>query len=132
MVASLKISDFCIFPSFRIKVNVVIFILGLRSALYNPHITSRTSGASEGSAGTTDAKTDAILRNAKVGLKGLAVLLPLLGLTWVFGLLVFNLDTIVFKYLYAICNSLQGVMIFVFHVLLKRKVCLSLALGCVH
>jgi hypothetical protein len=46
----------------------------------------------------------------------------LLGLTWVFGLLVFNRDMIVFKYLFAICNSLQGMMIFVFHVLINKKV----------
>jgi hypothetical protein len=35
----------------------------------------------------------------------------------------------VFKYLFAICNSLQGMMIFVFYVLLNRKVCLWLDLG---
>ncbi len=122
-----RIYDIFIFPSFRIQVNIVIFILTLRSALSSSHVsTTRTSGASEASTGATNPKADAILRNIKIGLKGSAVLLPLLGLTWVFGLLVFNRDTIVFKYLFAICNSLQGVMIFVFHVLLNRKVCLWL------
>ena len=115
-VASYEIFDIFIFPSFQI--NLVIFILALRSALFSS-VVNKTAKATAATA----------LRKAKVGLKGSAVLLPLLGLTWVFGLLVFNRDTIVFKYLFAICNSLQGVMIFVFHVLIDRKVCLALVLG---
>ena len=35
------------------------------------------------------------------------MLLPLLGLTWVFGIMAINKDTIVFQYLFAILNSLQ-------------------------
>jgi hypothetical protein len=35
----------------------------------------------------------------------------------------------VFKYLFAICNSLQGMMIFVFHVLINKKVRLVLGNG---
>lgn len=40
-------------------------------------------------------------------MKGMVVLLPLLGLTWVFGIMAINKDTIVFQYLFAILNSLQ-------------------------
>jgi hypothetical protein len=83
-VASYKIFDIFIFPSFQI--NLVIFILALRSAL-SSSVVNRTAKATAATA----------LRKAKVGLKGSAVLLPLLGLTWVFGLLVFNRDTIVFN-----------------------------------
>ena len=43
----------------------------------------------------------------RAGVKGMIVLLPLLGLTWVFGLLAINKDTIAFQYLFAILNSLQ-------------------------
>ena len=63
------------------------------------------------------------LDKAKSGAKATAVLLPLLGLTWSFGLIVFNKDLIVFKYLFAIFNSLQGLMIFFFHVLVNKQVC---------
>ncbi len=35
------------------------------------------------------------------------ILLPLLGLTWVFGLLTVNGSTIVFAYIFTILNSLQ-------------------------
>ena len=109
------------FPSFRTQINLVIFILALRSALSSRGI--YTTQTLERNTATSNTTADAILRKAKVGLKGSAVLLPLLGLTWVFGLLVFNRETIVFKYLFATFNSLQGVMIFVFHVLHSRKVC---------
>ena len=40
-------------------------------------------------------------------MKGMIVLLPLLGLTWVFGIMAINKDTMVFQYLFAILNSLQ-------------------------
>ncbi|XP_031572893.1 adhesion G protein-coupled receptor L3-like isoform X2 [Actinia tenebrosa] len=51
----------------------------------------------------------------KAGLKGMVVLLPLLGLTWVFGLMAVNEKTIAFQYIFAILNSLQGLFIFAFH-----------------
>ena len=40
-------------------------------------------------------------------MKGAVVLLPLLGVTWVFGLLAVNEDLIVFAWIFAILNSLQ-------------------------
>ena len=74
------------------------------------------------STSSTKATAGGRLNKIKVVLKGSAVLLSLLGLTWIFGLFVFNRETIVFKFFFTICNSLQGLMIFVFHVLLKKKV----------
>ncbi|CAB4026832.1 adhesion G- coupled receptor D1-like, partial [Paramuricea clavata] len=100
-------------------VNVVIFILALRNALST---WASTSTRTQGSETTTKATVCTKLRKAKIGLKGSAVLLPILGLTWVFGLLVFNRDATVFKYLFAIFNSLQGLMIFLFHVLINKKI----------
>ncbi|CAB3980610.1 adhesion G- coupled receptor D1-like [Paramuricea clavata] len=104
-------------------INLVIFVLALRSALSSSTVnTARSLSPTKDSTGTTKPTAGTTLRKAKLGLKGSAILLPLLGLTWVFGLLVFNRDTIVFKYLFAICNSLQGMMIFVFHVLINKKI----------
>lgn len=40
------------------------------------------------------------------------ILLPVLGVTWSFGLLTFISSTIVFQYLFTIFNSLQGFVIF--------------------
>ena len=63
-----------------------------------------------------------MLDKVKAAMKATAVLLPLLGLTWLFGLMAFNRDVIIFKYLFAIFNSLQGLMIFFFHVLFNEQV----------
>ena len=58
----------------------------------------------------------------KAGIKASVVILPLLGLTWLFGLLGFSSDTIEFKYIFAVSNSLQGLMIFIFHCALNKEV----------
>ena len=39
--------------------------------------------------------------------KAAVVLLPVLGLTWVFGLLAVNEDTVAFAWIFTILNSLQ-------------------------
>lgn len=44
----------------------------------------------------------------RMGVKATAVMLPLLGITWVFGLLAFNSETLAFKYIFATLNSLEG------------------------
>jgi len=40
-------------------------------------------------------------------LKATVILSPLLGITWVFGLLAVNQETIVFAWIFTILNSLQ-------------------------
>ena len=77
-------------------------------------------------------------------LKATIILLPLLGMTWVFGLLAVNENTAVFAWLFTIFNSLQaglisrietehyclsltqGVFIFFFHVLRNKTVSVHL------
>ena len=39
--------------------------------------------------------------------KAAVILLPVLGLTWVFGLLAVNEDTVVFAWIFTVINSLQ-------------------------
>jgi len=46
-------------------------------------------------------------QSARSGVQSAVVLLPLLGITWLFGILTFNSDTLAFQYLFAIFNSLQ-------------------------
>ncbi|XP_071807365.1 uncharacterized protein [Asterias amurensis] len=58
----------------------------------------------------------------KAGIKGAVVLLPILGLTWVFGLLAVNSATIVFQYLFTIFNSFQGLFIFLIHCVFNSEV----------
>ncbi|XP_056016129.1 adhesion G protein-coupled receptor L3-like [Ostrea edulis] len=59
---------------------------------------------------------------ARSGIRGTCALLPVLGLTWVFGILYIDENTIIFGYLFAVFNSLQGLFIFLFHVLLNNQV----------
>jgi len=54
--------------------------------------------------------------------KAFVTLLPILGLTWVFGLLSVNSSYIVFEYLFAVFNSLQGLLIFLFFCLRNTEV----------
>ncbi|CAI8001269.1 Adhesion G protein-coupled receptor L1 [Geodia barretti] len=55
-------------------------------------------------------------------LKAALILLPLLGVTWLFGLLTLNSNTTVFAWLFTIFNSLQGAAIFFFHVIRSKTV----------
>ncbi|XP_067676323.1 adhesion G protein-coupled receptor B1-like [Haliotis asinina] len=57
-----------------------------------------------------------------ISFRSLCVLMPVFGVTWVFGILAFNEDTVVFQYLFAILNSLQGFLIFVMHCIFNTKV----------
>ncbi|KAK7090523.1 hypothetical protein V1264_010307 [Littorina saxatilis] len=57
---------------------------------------------------------------ARAGLRAMLMLLPLLGTTWLLSLLV-PLSS-VFGYLFIVCNSLQGLMIFVLHCLSNEEV----------
>ncbi|XP_065424657.1 adhesion G-protein coupled receptor D1 isoform X3 [Chrysemys picta bellii] len=58
----------------------------------------------------------------KLTAKAVAVLLPILGSSWIFGVLAVNDHAIVFQYMFAIFNSLQGFFIFLFHCLLNSEV----------
>ena len=49
-------------------------------------------------------------------MKSAAVLLPLLGVSWAFGLLTINKKTIAFQYIFAISNSFQVIIIIIFNV----------------
>ncbi|XP_052244040.1 adhesion G protein-coupled receptor L4-like [Dreissena polymorpha] len=62
------------------------------------------------------------IEKAKCTVRCLLVLLPVTGVSWVLGLLYVD-DTMAWvQYLFAVCNSLQGAAIFVFHCLLNNQV----------
>ncbi|EHB01506.1 Putative G-protein coupled receptor 133 [Heterocephalus glaber] len=58
----------------------------------------------------------------KLTAKAVAVLLPILGTSWAFGVLAVNGQALVFQYMFAVLNSLQGGFIFLFHCLLNSEV----------
>lgn len=53
---------------------------------------------------------------------GAIALLFLLGLTWAFGLLFINENTVIMAYLFTTFNAFQGMFIFIFHCALQKKV----------
>uniref|UniRef100_A0A8R1TJV8 G_PROTEIN_RECEP_F2_4 domain-containing protein n=1 Tax=Onchocerca volvulus TaxID=6282 RepID=A0A8R1TJV8_ONCVO len=60
-------------------------------------------------------------------LKGSATLLCLLGITWIFGyLMIIQEARTVFAYIFTVLNCLQGVFIFIIHIILNDKVRLTL------
>ena len=55
-------------------------------------------------------------------MKGVGVLMCLLGSTWIFGLLFLVINSLFLAYAFTILNSLQGVGIFVFQCLLNPQI----------
>ncbi|XP_067047035.1 adhesion G protein-coupled receptor L4-like isoform X2 [Acropora muricata] len=56
------------------------------------------------------------LEKVVAGFKACVVLSPLLGVTWLFGVLSIEQAGLAFQYIFTILNSLQGLFIFLFHI----------------
>lgn len=69
------------------------------------------------------AKTKEVSKYSKVKmwLRGAIVLVFILGLTWTFGLLYLNKESVFMAYIFTALNSFQGLFIFVFHCLRSEK-----------
>lgn len=67
-------------------------------------------------------KEHAKLTNLRAWIRGAMVLIFLLGLTWTFGLLYLNQESVVMAYVFTVLNSLQGLFIFIFHCVKNDKV----------
>ena len=97
-------------------VNLVIFVLVMRQLFRRSSNKLTTSEKSKTS----------------VRLRGAFSLLAILGLTWFFAILAIGDFGIVFNYLFAIFNTLQGFFIFIFYCVLKEEArkCWRNALPC--
>ncbi|EDV21268.1 uncharacterized protein TRIADDRAFT_30558, partial [Trichoplax adhaerens] len=65
------------------------------------------------------------LQKLKVGIKAVTSLIFLFGISWIFGILYFSTNQLVFGYLFTIINSPQGFLIFYFHCFTDRDVSFS-------
>ncbi|XP_050392859.1 adhesion G protein-coupled receptor B1 [Patella vulgata] len=63
-----------------------------------------------------------IKEKAIVAVRSICVLLPVMGISWAFGIFAVNGKGIVFEYIFTIFNTLQGFFIFMFHCVFNRKV----------
>ncbi|CAH1271837.1 ADGRD1 [Branchiostoma lanceolatum] len=92
-----------------IIVNVVILILVTREVVKLNNISFRVKPEKERS-------------SFKSSVRAVAVLLPILGISWIFGVLAVNEAAVVFQYIFALTNSSQGLFIFLFHCALNSEV----------
>ncbi|XP_059150160.1 adhesion G protein-coupled receptor L4-like [Physella acuta] len=76
--------------------------------------------------GTKHMMSQTAKEKAKITIRTIGLLSPVLGVTWVLGVLSVNEDSVVFQYLFAILNSLQGVFIFIFYCIVPQQVKKSL------
>ncbi|XP_055954895.1 adhesion G-protein coupled receptor D1 [Patella vulgata] len=68
---------------------------------------------------TMEKSKTASIKNA---VKASVFLLPLLGTTWLFGVMAISGSTVVFQYIFALTNSLQGFMLFICHCVCNSEV----------
>uniref|UniRef100_A0A8D2IM96 Adhesion G protein-coupled receptor L1 n=1 Tax=Varanus komodoensis TaxID=61221 RepID=A0A8D2IM96_VARKO len=110
--------------SFVIVINLVFLMITLHKMIRNTSVlkpdSSRLDNIKSGAAG----QLLKIYHNNDLGswALGAITLLFLLGLTWAFGLLFINKESIVMAYLFTTFNAFQGMFIFVFHCALQKKV----------
>nr|XP_054769321.1 adhesion G-protein coupled receptor D1-like [Lytechinus pictus] len=81
-----------------IGINIIILVIVLQTFLTIKSINNKSK-----------------FEQAKRSTRAAVVLLPLLGITWIFGFLATGSTTIFFQYAFALLNSLQGVFICLFH-----------------
>ncbi|XP_052695386.1 adhesion G protein-coupled receptor B1-like [Crassostrea angulata] len=95
-----------IIPVCLINILNILIIVSLLRVLYASRTMSKSS----------------LQQKASSGLRSLGTLVPVLGVTWILGMFAVDHKTDIFQYIFVIANSLQGVFIFVTHVLLNKKV----------
>ncbi|CAB4021159.1 adhesion G- coupled receptor D1-like [Paramuricea clavata] len=88
-----------------ILANTFVFVMMLRTMMNSHNIKQRDN-----------------IGKVRVGVKAAVVIFPILGLTWVFGLMTFNKETLFFRYLFAVFNSAQGMLIFLFHCAFNKQI----------
>ena len=73
---------------------------------------------------TRKTRTKSLTNRMKTGVRASVTILPLLGLPWVISLIEFSKEvkTIYYQYVLGIVVSLQGILIFLLHCILDKKV----------
>nr|XP_057906239.1 adhesion G protein-coupled receptor L1 isoform X4 [Doryrhamphus excisus] len=93
--------------SFVIMLNLVLLMITLHKMIRNSSALKPDSSR---------------LDNIKSWVLGAITLLFLLGLTWAFGLMFINENSLIMAYLFTTFNAFQGMFIFIFHCALQKKV----------
>ncbi|XP_077474261.1 adhesion G protein-coupled receptor L1-like isoform X3 [Stigmatopora argus] len=93
--------------SFVIMLNLVLLMITLHKMIRNSSALKPDSSR---------------LDSIKSWVLGAITLLVLLGLTWAFGLMFINENSLIMAYLFTTFNAFQGMFIFIFHCALQKKV----------
>ncbi|XP_077590254.1 adhesion G protein-coupled receptor L1-like isoform X2 [Stigmatopora nigra] len=93
--------------SFVIMLNLVLLMITLHKMIRNSSALKPDSSR---------------LDSIKSWVLGAITLLFLLGLTWAFGLMFINENSLIMAYLFTTFNAFQGMFIFIFHCALQKKV----------
>ncbi|XP_028409034.1 adhesion G-protein coupled receptor D1-like [Dendronephthya gigantea] len=88
-----------------IMINIIVTVITLRKRLHLRTVTTKEMSY-----------------KVRTSLRALFVLLPIFGLTWLFGIFGFSSDAVAAMYLFVILNSSQGLLIFIFHCALNQEV----------
>ncbi|XP_077495708.1 uncharacterized protein LOC144106737 [Amblyomma americanum] len=107
-IAFLGISCFILF------VNLLVFIMVTR-VLFKPRMAGATKPASHTSGSSCGIGNNPPITAAQV--RGAFTVMTLLGITWIFGVFAVGEARTVFQYVFCVCNSMQGFLIFVVRVL---------------
>ncbi|XP_034025316.1 adhesion G-protein coupled receptor D1 [Thalassophryne amazonica] len=99
---------------FKHFVVVVVVVVNIGILISVTRIISRISGENYKVHGDANA--------VRLTVKAVAVLLPILGISWIFGVLAVNIHFLPFLYTFAVFNSLQGFFVFLFHCLLNSEI----------
>ena len=109
---SCRIGDVAFFAAFMAPVLFVILINTLTFSLIMYKLATRPPNAAD-----PDRSSEGLLK-----IKRAFGILILVGITWMFGFFAVREARLVFQYLFAIFNSLQGFAIFVFYCVIQKKV----------
>lgn len=89
---------------FIIFINAIIFIIVISRMLRTQEMMQKT-----------------VQERIRSGIRGIALLSPILGFTWIAGFFLVH-ENITLQYIFIICHSLQGICIFFLHCLFSRQV----------
>lgn len=95
-------------------INLLVFIMVTR-VLFTPRMATKAAANNSNSSSSNSGHPAPPITAAQV--RGAFTVMTLLGVTWIFGVFAVGEARTVFQYIFCVCNSMQGFLIFVVRVL---------------
>ncbi|CAN8002029.1 unnamed protein product, partial [Ixodes hexagonus] len=95
-------------------INLLVFIMVTR-VLFTPRMATKAAANNSNSSNSASGNSAPPITAAQV--RGAFTVMTLLGVTWIFGVFAVGDARTVFQYIFCVCNSMQGFLIFVVRVL---------------